>query len=63
MAKIKYTNKVTGQTFTGDSKEIDILKKNPILSSAYTFEAEEEKPKEVKTTNSQIGQAHSDKKD
>lgn len=53
MAKIKYVNKATGKEYSGDSKDVEILKKNPVLANAYTFEKEEAKPDSPKTTAEQ----------
>lgn len=50
MAKIKYVNKATGKEYSGEAKDVEILKKNPVLSNAYSFEKEEAKPASPKTT-------------
>jgi len=50
MAKIKYKNNATGKTFSGDSKDVERLKKHPKLGSLFTYESEVEKPSEPKTT-------------
>ncbi len=47
MSKLKYTNKSTGKTYTGEASDVAILQKNVNLSDRYVFEKEAEKPKEV----------------
>lgn len=49
MAKLTYQNRATGKTYTATSEEVKLLKSNPVLASAYAFEAEQEKPAEPKT--------------
>lgn len=48
MAKIKFVNKSTGKEYTADSKDVAMLKKNPVLANAYSYEAEEAKPADPK---------------
>lgn len=55
--KLKYTNKSTGKTYTGEASDVAILQKNSKLSENFVFEKEAEKPKEV------ISSKQSDKKE
>lgn len=52
MAKLKYTNKATGKTFTADAKDVQTLQANKMLKDAFTYEEEEAKPADLKTTTS-----------
>ena len=49
MAKVKYVNKATGKSFTAEADDVAIIKANPVLKNRFTFEAEEAKPKDLKT--------------
>lgn len=46
MAKLKYINKATGKSYTADAKDVAIIKANPKLKDAFTFEAEQSTPSE-----------------
>lgn len=52
MAKISFINRSTGKKYTADTKRVEAIKKNTLLANKFTFEKEEEKPAEPKTTNS-----------
>lgn len=53
MPKIKYVNKASGKTYTGDAEDIKILQSNKLMADRFSFETEAEKPKEVNSNKSE----------
>ena len=51
MAKISYKNRATGKAYSGDSKDVEILKNNPVTKDAFVFESVQEKPNEPETSD------------